>query len=284
MRQSKMGETRDGSRVELRQAMQATAECLTTKILRLTDSDQFDTIFPEVLASQPALGFSAQDKAHILLIYKMLFHTGGKAVLPAEVFSEWSDEAVRDYFDLILEAARQSHTMITSPIIHIAGPRSGEVKSLIVSSGHFRNDPSGAIEVSRIFKFSPQSESVEAERLKNSAVAVSFLRTPDQEDYWNGGIPAFLMDSHALKKMTPAEQLKYVHRMTQLQLLAAEYLKQLIGESRTTRLHNQIATFLNLLQIDFETSPEGFVRPSAMSLISDQVTQAMAELLTQTSA
>ena len=106
---------------------------------------------------------------------------------------------------------------------------------------------------------------------KNEAAAVSFMGLPQEAGVLP--MPAFLLQAEEIRRLNELKLFRYLHHLTQLELLAAQELKDKLKNANSKQAALLVGSFLQKVGVEFQTGPGGFLSPSVQSLISETLTQ-----------
>ncbi len=250
---------------------------VTAKILAMARMKElFDQMFPKAYAAEVYKPLRAEDKNRFVEIYTALFEGGGDVVLPASLFEGMDDETLADFFEPLLLAAQKSK--IEKPRIHIAGDADKKVYGYIFSKRFAGLFPPLSAVASRVMDISAVSEEVKAFQIKDG-VAVSFTKAPSEANWQPSAIPALMWDQEALSQLKPSERLQAIHRMTQLQFIIADQLKNQPGDRIKL-----VGDLLGKLGIQYTPGILGLPQPELSNLLSETVGRMISSQLTQKSA
>ena len=238
---------------------------LTNRILAsdMTDIGKFYALlFPGVFA--PKEPMSKEERAKLASAYVQLLPRGAAVVIPAKLLLGLSDQAKEEYLSILYEGVKGSEDRSLAQII-FAGEEAMELKEKM--SSILKQYP----QLFQVVKINPLDEVTAARNEKKHPVSVSFTEAGDHRAM-DSRIPSLLLPSDEIKKLSESQRFEYLNRLTQLQLLAAQELKEpLKGEL----LEIALIRFLRKLNIEFDTK-NGFLSPSTGSLLAADLTQAIA--------
>lgn len=258
---------------ELKVASEVTARILSLSRIK----GLFDLLFPKAYAAEAYQSMTLAEKHRLTEIYTAFFVNGGKAVLPAAAFGGLEDEVLDDYFEPILEGDKNNESGIKSLII--AGSGHDFIKNYLFSKRFVGLYPSLSLAASRFIELTPLPEEAKAAQMKDSGATVSFFKALPAENWRAASVPALMWDVEALSKLSPAEKLQVLHRMTQLQFLIAEQLKNQPGDR--VKL---VGELLGKLGIQYTPGLLGLPQPVISSLLSETVGRMISQHLTAKSA
>lgn len=231
-------------RGELRVAKEVTANILAVDVM----DELLRFLFPSALIAE-----DGESRVKRVGSYAELFKAGASAVLPAELLLNVPESVQNQYLDLIEQGFQNSQGR---KAVYFAGTGAEKLAELIKIRGSVKT-----------FEAVLQTEVTAAQRRSEDAISVSIVAEPENvKDLYH--LPAFLVDPVALKKMEPASALKYLHNLTQLQLLAAVQLKKQLRQGEYAQ---QMGEFLGQVGIQYKISSSGMPIPSSESLLSETV-------------
>ena len=127
-----------------------------------------------------------------------------------------------------------------------------------------------------------QTETVTAAGIKNQPRALSFLRAPEDETFT---APAFLLQSLEIDKLSDQDRARYLHRLTQLELLAAQEIGEQAAKTDAAGRAKLVAALLGKIGIESVAGPMGLVSPSVTDLLGGSLDRYFrARRLTATAA
>ena len=251
----------------------------------------FARLYPDVFAPKEII--NRKERAKMVSGYARLLLSGAVVVMPAKLLLGLSDKARVEYLSMIYESMKSSPSGGKDfARIIFAGEGAGKLKEKISadhpvilrpeaeeSKGRSSAEQSFRIATLRmtqwheVFQVKQQKELMAAHDQKNRPVSVSFIETIDHAV--DSGIPSLLLPSDEIEKLSEERRFEYLNKLTQLQLLVAQELKTpLKGEALKIAL---IRLLRNKLNIEFDIK-NGFLSPSTGSLLSADLTQAIAAM------
>lgn len=249
------------------------AIALTNRIARRIDASiraLFRMLYPDEETID--LELSQENTQARERIYAGLFRGPANIILPAYLLGNLSPAVREKYLTAVMRGYLQSGISAVPQVI-FAGDGASGLKEEFYGLDFFKTFP----EAQKIFRIQSLDEKLVASQpqLRERNLSVSVLEAETNEVRLDYRIPAFLVSREELSGRDEIEKYRYLHALTQIQLLAAEELKESLRGVHPRKAAELLQQFLDDLGIRSEIF-DGMVVPSIQSLIAEEVTDRVA--------
>ena len=277
------GEKQNRATSEVRpETRMVVAREVASRILRL--SDRFSAIFDEMFNSQIAFAREAllteSESGEYAEATASLLKRGGHAVQPAGFFRLLAPDAREAFFKILSQAVQKNGEPVTRPAVYFAGDEAGALIKELADSKTLKNNPG----MKKIFRVVPESEWKMAFRPDVEPAAISSLRLPQEGETVTRRFAAFLLKPEEISKLSEADKLRYLLRLTELELLAAEELKFPLLSASEKDVPKLIGQFLMNVGIQDFDSTGGIFTLSTTGLLGDAFAEYLRSSLVARSA
>lgn len=257
-------------RFEIRTAaVLAVAKNVTNRILSV-GSEFYELLFAK---KDPEVKMSEKELAQMTAAYLKLFEGNGSIVLPAEALDRLSDSSFTEYWKPILGALNQKQGK--GPRIYIAGDTNGKIRNKILAGDFLKAYPLLRNRIKDFIRVENQNMPLVLNRLKDLP-SVSIWDKADGVEKSALKIPGFLLKADEIKELTGIQYFRYLHSMTQLQLLVADQLKGISSSLHREKAEFLVARALTQAGVKFQLDSQGFFRPDRDSLLAEDLTARIA--------